>query len=134
MPYKKYKITFNSNPEYPPVNMETKTFSVPSDITSIDEVNQFITDITGVFIIKNWGEAEDTSKIKTSEVKYIEVQLKNYNRINFNCFQRKTRCDNEPYWVQRTYGCRHDCPFINQGWAELTEEGILVCWVAFAAD
>lgn len=77
---------------------------------------------------------QEYNNIKTSEVKYIEVQLKNYKRSGKNWFQRKTSCDNEPTWVQKTYGCRHGCNYIYEGWAELTEEGILVCWVSFTAD
>ena len=54
--YDQYKITFCSNPEYPPVIVEDKTFSVPNDITSIDDVNEYLTELTGIFIIRNCGK------------------------------------------------------------------------------
>jgi hypothetical protein len=54
--YDQYRITFSSNPEYPPVIVQDKTFSVPNDITSIDDVNEYLHELTGIFIINNWGK------------------------------------------------------------------------------
>lgn len=54
--YDRYNITFSSNPEYTPVSVQDKIFSVPSDITSIDEVNNYLHELTGIFIIVNWGK------------------------------------------------------------------------------
>ena len=54
--YDRYNITFSSNPEYPPVIVQDKIFSVPSDITSINEVNNYLHEITGIIIICNKGK------------------------------------------------------------------------------
>ena len=54
--YKRWKMIVCSNPKYPPVIIEERIFSVPSDITDIDKVEQFIEEITGVEVLKIKGE------------------------------------------------------------------------------
>jgi hypothetical protein len=70
---------------------------------------------------------------QTHEVKVMKLKLKDYQMkgVKNPFYMRRTSVDNEPTWVQKTYGVRHGQKFIKEGWAVISEEGILISWVEF---
>ena len=107
--YHQYRITFSSNPEYTPVIVQDKTFSVPSDITSIDDVNEYLHELTGIFIINNWGKVITCEKCHTEiPSKYIKGVAK--DDMYIECYHQGWFCPKH----SPTNNCDVDfCPCCN---------------------